>query len=474
MFDGIRVVSINEGIDSENDSWHILATILGLQHEQYVRDLGHRVRRGQAGTVLDDLSAGDTCFGFTSEPVPGTEQSRRGRDRKPRMRVIIDRVMARWVLQIFIWFTVDRKSMNWIADELTRLNVPKDHRATTNGWHHTYVKKILTNEKYIGIWKWGRRRNRRNPTTGKVKQVAAPSDEVVVRHRQDLRIIPQELWDTAQARLRQIKKVYPGPNGAAGHKGTSYVTAYPKHEFADLCFCGACNARFVVAGSNGKYLACGGRRARRCEVRTHAPRALLRSLLIEQLKVHLFEASECVDDLLQAIHEAVRDDGPNVESTLAERLHERRCVSQSIAKLLKLVETGNGNLQCVSQRLGELEQRQAELAAEIRELEQRRDQPTELPGRDWLVAQFHDLQNWLADNPTELAEVFRAFTGGRVEMKAVIPPGRKRGYFEARFRGNALAVVAERLRETGEKESCRSARLLQRVRRESKIVVALK
>ena len=474
VFEGIRIISVNEGIDSANESWHILATILGLQHEQYIRDLGHRVRRGQAGAVLDDLSAGDICFGYASEPVPGTEGNRRVRNRRPRMRIIKHAELAHWVVRIFIWFAVSKKSMNWIADELTRLNVPKDHRATTKGWHHTYVKKILNNEKYVGIWKWGRSRAHRNPTTGKVKQVATPSDEVIVRERPDLRIVPQGLWDDAQARLRQIKKVYPGPNGAAGNRGSSYVTAYPKHEFAGLCFCAKCNARFVVAGSNGKYLACGGRRARRCEVRTHAPRALLRSLLIEQLKAHLFEADKCVDDLLQAVHEAVQNDGPNVESTLAACLHERRRVEHSIANLVKLAEASGGSLQSISQRLAELEQRQAELAAEIRELEERCGEPVELLGRDWLLAQIHDLQNWLAAGPAELAEVLRAFTGGRVEMKAVIPPGKKRGYFEARFRGNVLAVVAERLQKSGDRESCRSARLLQRVRRESKIVIALK
>ena len=155
-------------------------------------------------------------------------------------------------------------------------------------------------------------------------------------------------------------------------------------------------------------------------------------------------------------------------------MQERRRVERSIAHLLKLSEAGDGNLKSVSQRLGELEQRQVVLAAEIRELEQRRSEPTEVPGRDWLVAQLDDLQNWLADEPTKLAGIFRAFTGGRIEMNAVIPPGRRRGYFEARFHGNVLAVVAERLQNAGDEESCRSARLLQRVRRESTIVIALK
>jgi DNA invertase Pin-like site-specific DNA recombinase len=98
VYDGVRVVSVNEGIDSSNESWHVLATILGLQHEQYVQDLGHRGRRGQAGTVLDGLSAGDHCFGYISEPVPGAENGKRGRNRRPRMRVKKSAEMVCWVI----------------------------------------------------------------------------------------------------------------------------------------------------------------------------------------------------------------------------------------------------------------------------------------------------------------------------------------------------------------------------------------
>ena len=177
VFDGIRIISINEGIDSANESWVILATILGLHHEQYITDLGKRVRRGQASAVLENLSAGDISFGYTSEPIPGSETQRPGRNRRPQMRIIIDHELAKWVIQIFVWFAVERRSMQWIASELTRLGVPKDHRSSTPGWHHDYVKRILTREKYIGVWVWGRRRNKRNPTNGKVVQVQVPAAE---------------------------------------------------------------------------------------------------------------------------------------------------------------------------------------------------------------------------------------------------------------------------------------------------------
>ena len=41
----VRVVSVSEGIDSANDGWFTLATILGLQHEQYLKTLRERAAR---------------------------------------------------------------------------------------------------------------------------------------------------------------------------------------------------------------------------------------------------------------------------------------------------------------------------------------------------------------------------------------------------------------------------------------------
>ncbi len=449
VYDGIRVISVNEGIDSANDSWHILATILGLQHEQYVRDLGHRVRRGQAGAVLDNLSAGDICFGYASEPIPGSEKTRRGRDGRPQKRVIIDADKARWVIKIFEWFALERMSMQGIADKLTQLEVPKDHRASTTGWHHDYVKRILTREKYIGKWTWGKRRNKRNPTTGKVKQEAVPSKDHVVVPREELRIVPQELWDAAQARLRKIKDVYPGPNGAAGREGASYVDAYPKNEFSGLLFCASCDARFVVAGSHGRYMACGGIRMHRCDVHTHVPRALLRSILIDCMRREITATRERVDAIVEATQRLVAEAVARRPSELDAPRADHARVEGQIANLLAVAESGVGCPQSIARRIRELDDRQNAIRGRIDSLRSPRQPTPAVPTRDWLLAELHHLEEWIADDPRELAQVFRALAGGRIQMIEVIPRGKKRGYFTARFRAHVLGLLAERNRRLG-------------------------
>ena len=73
----VRVVSIDEGIDTaQTDSWELLAAILGIQHEQFLKKLAIDVFGGQEGVVLDHYCVGDFCFGFSSEA--GSRHRRQG------------------------------------------------------------------------------------------------------------------------------------------------------------------------------------------------------------------------------------------------------------------------------------------------------------------------------------------------------------------------------------------------------------
>ncbi len=155
----IRVISVTEGLDSDREGWEMLATILSMQHERYIKDLSDNVFRGQEGNVLAGLSVGDYCFGYGSEPLSSSDKPRRRRNAKPQKSYVINRETASWVMRIFHWFVVERRGLSWIARELNRLKAPKDHRASTPLWRHQQLPDLLRNPKYIGWWGWGQRQN---------------------------------------------------------------------------------------------------------------------------------------------------------------------------------------------------------------------------------------------------------------------------------------------------------------------------
>lgn len=151
----VRVISTSEGVDSAAAGWELMAIFRSWMHGEFLAALRAAVLRGPEDAVLNDYSVGDWCLECASEPVPGTEAGRRGRNTKPRKRVVVREDHARWVRQVFTWFVAERRSLVWIARELTRRGAPKDHRATTPEWRPEYLATLLWNRKYVGVWPWG-------------------------------------------------------------------------------------------------------------------------------------------------------------------------------------------------------------------------------------------------------------------------------------------------------------------------------
>ena len=168
-----RFISTGEGIDTKQEGWELRVKVMELHNSTTIRELGRRVRRGQLGRILDDGSAGDFPFGYESYYLDPnwTEASRRGP--KPKKGIRIFEPEARWVRQVFSWFVEERKSIGWIARQLTILGVGKGHNPTKHGWHHQQVRRMLSNPKYVGEWPWGTTRTIRS-SEGKTKQSPYP------------------------------------------------------------------------------------------------------------------------------------------------------------------------------------------------------------------------------------------------------------------------------------------------------------
>ena len=105
----VRIISVTEGIDSSRDGWDVIASVMALLHERYIKELSANVFRGQEGAVLAQFSVGDYRFGYTSVPVPGTEAGRKGRNALPRKVYAIDEQTAPWVVRVFHWFVTERR-----------------------------------------------------------------------------------------------------------------------------------------------------------------------------------------------------------------------------------------------------------------------------------------------------------------------------------------------------------------------------
>jgi len=244
----VRFISVTEGIDSDRDGWEFIASFMSLVHEHYIKELGQNVLRGQEGALLAGYSVGDWCFGYGSQPVPGTEVKRRGRESKPRMAYVIDLETAVWGRRIFHWFVQENRSIGWIVRELNRLKAPKDHRSTTPDWRHPLVVNLLQNRKYIGIWPWGENYNERDPKTGDIRQLPRSDEECApwVRHFPELLIIDEKTFEDAQKLLQKNADKYARHRDDQGKlRGSSSLNKFghPIYLVSGLFECSECGHR---------------------------------------------------------------------------------------------------------------------------------------------------------------------------------------------------------------------------------------
>jgi len=269
----VRVVSLTEGVDSNVQGWEMLATLLGLQHEQYLRTLGANVLRGLIGNLLDGLSVGDLAYGYGSVPVHGHKKRRRGRNQRPPKRYVLKEREAKWVRRIFAWFVTERQAIQWIVRELNRLNAPRDRRSRRKKWGRAAVINILRRTKYIGVWPWGEYRNQRDSDTGEIYKEPRDEEEWKpwIRHLPELRIVDDEIFAEAQRILDENEEKcaeFRGEEGA--FTGSPNDQSHPRHLLQRRVRCGECGAYLYVVSQRG--LACPGARDGVCTCRTMLPR----------------------------------------------------------------------------------------------------------------------------------------------------------------------------------------------------------
>ncbi len=433
----IRIISVSEGIDSARDNWEVIASIMSLLHERYVKELAENVRRGQEGTVLAGLCVGDYRFGYNSEPIPGSEATRRGKNAKPRMKYVIDDATSPWVVRIFHWFVKDRQSLRWIVRELNRRGAPKDHRSSTRDWHHQQVADLLANVKYVGIWPWGQMKNTRDPETGAIRQEPRSDEECEKWTRQlpHLRIIEDDIFEVAQQLLLENYKKYAENRDSKGKlhwKRRGSADCPPRHLLSGLIKCGACGSNFHVGGANGKYLFCPRYKKGVCSCQTTLRRDRAERMILDQIGKRILVDPVWSRLVFDQTLESWRQQEQRVPAELASAERALADTERKIGRLIDRIENGYDDPD-VKRRLEERRTDRRELVKKIERLRRASENRGLEPTEDWVREQLAELRNNLNCNAPAAAYALRDLVNAEIVVSEIQQDGRKRFHLRGRF-----------------------------------------
>jgi site-specific DNA recombinase len=402
-FHGVQLVSLADGIDSTSKGAKLHFGVKALFADLYLSDLADKTRRGMDGRALAGLSTGGLPLGYRAVAVdPRSETAGR--------RIEIDADGAALIRRIFELF-VGGGSFGSIARQLNREGVPSPRDRTRHrekpGWGHTTIRDILMNEKYAGVWTFGERRWVKVPGTNRRVPRAGDAADVVRCDWPHLRIVGEETWTAAQARLAERRAVFTvGPDGKRRGKGAP--GGDQAHPLSGLLRC-ACGAPMTIYGG-GRYYVCAATRRGRCDL----PRAPLRADVARR------RILETLRDLLaspagvarvrarwaQRAAEEVRNRGGELAELRARLARTDRRIANVVAAI-----ADEGKSQALSLALRDLEASATRDRAELSTLERAGQQPIPLISPDEVIARVLDLERRLEADPgrarDELRRLFR-------------------------------------------------------------------
>ena len=322
-FIGIRVVSVSQGIDTQNEQADVLMTVHSLVDSLYIKELAKKTHRGLEGRVLKGLHAGGRCFGYDNERAGDP------------VRLRINQAEAAIVRRIFE-MSAEGCSLKTIAKTLNQEHVqpprPRSGKKYAT-WCMTAIREMLRRELYVGRIIWNRSRFVKQPGTNKRVRRERPRSEWRIVEQPELRIIGADLWDKVQSRLAFVAQAF----GKANQPGLRHRAFTSTNLLTGFLKCASCGANLVIVTGRGN----GGYPRYGC------PQNFYRGACTNGLKERADRIEERLFDQLQ--NAVLRPEA--IEYALGEF---QRQLSASLSNL--------------DEKIGRIRQRSEEIQAELRNL----------------------------------------------------------------------------------------------------------
>lgn len=434
-FAGVRIVTIAEGDISE---LHI--GLKGTMSALFLKDLAQKTHRGLSGRVKAGGSGGGLSFGYQvrrglqpdGTPIAGAL------DIVPEQASVIRRIFEGYVAG---------RSPRSIAKVLNAEQVPgpRGGRWTASLLLGNAQREtgILRNRLYVGERVWNRQHFLKDPNTGRRVARLNPAEAWILAPAPDLAFLDRELWEAAQARLRDGRRLVTAQSKLAQGSAQPSLGARlgsarrPKWPLAGLVRCGVCNGPMSVV-ANGGRLGCANHTQRgTCDNR----RTILRDAVLARVLVELKErllAPELVETFARAYVEEVNTANRERGARQASLSGQQAKLDRQIRNLLDLIKDGHGSPAMVEE-LRALERQREGLQEEMARTATPEPVPTLHPNLPALYRRrVEALEEALQDEATS------ALAGAALCTlidAILVTPGARRGEVSLSLRGDLAAFL---------------------------------
>ena len=416
-FHQIKIISVSDGIVTDDENSKLGIHIRGLINELYLDDLRKKTMRGLEGQKLRGFNTGESVYGYKSCPVGELKLNKKGQPKYEGMVHKINEEEALIIKRIFKEF-IEGKSIHSIVKGLNEDKMPtkKNH---VGGWATSTVTRILKNEKYTGRWIWRKWKNVRDPMTGKTKKIERPKKEQMDLFKEDLVIIDQNTWEKTQQRWKSLEGSWPmhKKTNKTSKKTISYIHSNPTHLLAGLLKCKSCGGAIVqICGKSGGYYGCYNAKRKTCTNKLTIRRKRLEAILLKSLK-EKFLTAENVKYIFDNVEKTIAKTLNEVPVEIKQKKAQMEKIQTELQNLLNFIKAGNFS-KLVSEAIVDAENRQGNLKGEIQAMDFQRTNAFKAPPKEWIEFRLERFQETLEQNTKASALALKELLG-TIELEPV-------------------------------------------------------
>lgn len=313
-------------------------------------------------------------------------------------------------------------------------------------WDATRVRDVLTRETYIGVEFYGMTRNIRDSETGTITTIRRPRDQWKRRDVPHLRIVSDDLWQKAQARLKESREAY-RKRREDNPEGPTRTSVYPTMLVRPVCgYCG----HDLILGRSGEYesYCChnGTTGKKGCKLRTYKSVRVVVSAVVNHIKAAVF-TPEFLADLVGKANAHLRTESRRPKGKAGPIRSEIKELETKRDRLLEVCEAGGGEVTVVVAKLKTYEGQLTELRARLREIEAPTEALPPITAAD-IERLVTDLPALLDGDVPTVAPILRELTGP-VTVTQEKQEGQRGATWIAKFEVNMVPVLARLTRQQG-------------------------
>lgn len=328
---GIRVICINDEVDTMDDSWQDRLTEALAHHARSNRFAALRIKRKHDALWATGAAIGLLRPGYFR--VATTPASLGAKARGP----FFDHKDPQWEPTIIeLYERIADEQPPWaVAEWLNTTGLPKCSNAFSHEWNAKVVIALIRRPDYRGIQLYRDKVVQKQHSTGKHLLVKNRDEAArLTREMPHLRIVSDALWASANAAIDARTAVRSVPKGKHPLAGIPRDSRGP---LSTIFFCGICGGKMYQDGRGEGGYRCSGAKSGACWNKASADRRIVHAEIGKAIVERILESSKQLAVVAESVSRKMEVER-SVGTQLAESRVRLQRAEQKLEKVAKLVE----------------------------------------------------------------------------------------------------------------------------------------